>query len=156
MEFEKYLYRGLKKDEIEARQLIPKGILTFENIKVITANSGGSYDQQKLPPIIQVKAHIDKLPTSGVSTSTSEEIARKYAGEGYVARISRKNLEAVGIKEIVVKKIINPAYLLKPEDEEIILHWPGKEGIRFPSKIIEDVYKVCKDPGSALSSKTCI
>jgi len=141
----KYLYRGLRKEEVDAGMiLVPKGIQTFEDLKLITANAGGFYEPRNLGPILRVSRHIEGDKSSGVSTSTNREVAISYAlssppGKQYVVVINREKARLLGIREIVVKEILPLWVIQKPDDEEVIL--VSDTGV-FPKEIIERVDKI--------------
>lgn len=141
----KYLYRGLNEKEIDAGiKLIPKGIQTFEDLKLVVAKPSGIYDFENLGPKIAVLNHINKQETAGVSTSTKKEVAIAYAlsspvGKQYVVTINRERAKVLGIKENIVKKVLPTWTLPKPEDEEVIL--TSDTGL-FPDEIIEGYKKV--------------
>lgn len=141
----KYLYRGLNKEEVDAGiKLIPKGIHTFEDLKLVAANTSGYYEYRNLGPILSVLNHNQELPTSGVSASTDKEIAIGYAMSSppekqYVVMINREKARLLGIKEKVVKDVLPLWAIKKPDDEEVILTYDA--GI-FPKEIIKKVYKI--------------
>lgn len=135
----KYLYRGLREEEVVAGILIPKGIQTFENAKLIIANASGYYDFENIGPIAAIENHINGQPTAGVSVSTNKRVARTYAlssppGKQCVVTINREKTRLSGIKEIIVKEILPLCVIEKPDDDEVIL--VSETGI-FPKDIIE-------------------
>lgn len=141
----KYLYRGLNEQEVDAGiKLIPKGIQTFEDLKLAVAKPSGLYNFENLGPKIAVSNHINRLPTSGVSTSTKKEVAIGYAlsrslGKQYVVTINRERAKALSIKENIVKEILSLWAIPKPDDEEVIL--TSDSGF-FPNEIIERYEKL--------------
>lgn len=140
----KYLYRGLNEQEVdEGIKLIPKGIQTFEDLKLAVAKPSGLYDFENLGPKIAVSNHVNKQSTSGVSTSTKKEVAIVYAlsspmGKQYVVTINRERAKALGTKELIVKEILPLWEIPKPNDEEVILI--SDTGF-FPDEIIEKYEK---------------
>lgn len=136
----KYLYRGLREEEVvEGIKLIPKGIQTFEDVKLAKANASGCYDFENIVPVVTIRNHIEGQPTAGVSVSTNKRVARTYAlssppGKQYVVTIDREKTRLFGIKEIIVKEILPLCVIEKPDDDEVIL--VSETGI-FPKNIIE-------------------
>jgi len=105
----KYLYRGLRAEEVYAGiKLIPKGIQTFEDPRLVVAKPSGVYGFENLGPQLAVSNQIKGQPTSGVSTSTRKEVAIAYAlsSSQYVVTINREKAKALGIKENIVKVIL--------------------------------------------------
>ncbi len=139
----KYLYRGLREEEVDAGfKLIPRGIQTFEDLKLASATTITSLDTklENLGPILTVSDHINEYPTSGISTSTDIDVAKRYAYKSkYIVKINREKAKSLGIKEIIVKKILPLGVIKKPEDEEVIL--TSETGL-FPSEIIEEHKKL--------------
>ena len=133
-----YLYRGLRSDEIESGTLIPKGIRTFEAVKLMVANASGTIESTSVSsPAIH--DHLMGLPTKGVSTSTKEEVAKQYAGQGFIARIDRKIARSLGVKEVIVKDEVPLRVIPKPEDEEVILVGIGEGPL--PKEVVQ-IYHV--------------
>lgn len=136
----KYLYRGLREEEVaEGIKLIPKGIQTFKDVKLVIANASGYYDFENIGPVVTIENHIKGLPTAGISVSTNKKIAIAYAlfspiGKQYVVTIDREKTRLFGITEIVVKEILPLWVIEKPDDDEVIL--VSETGI-FPKDIIE-------------------
>lgn len=141
----KYLYRGLREDEIDAGiKLIPKGIQTFEDPRLVVAKPSGVYGFENLGPQLAMSNQIKGQPTSGVSTSTRKEVAIGYAlsspvGKQYVVTINRERARTLGIKENIVKVVLPLWAMLKPYDEEVIL--TSNIGF-FPDEIIEKYEKL--------------
>ena len=135
------LYRGLRKEEVEARVLIPKGIATFEDLRLAMANADRSITIRNFGKSHAVQSHINGwLPSQGISTSIKEKIARHYAGPGgHVARIAVSKLAAYNIDQIYVKEHLPIDQILKPDDEEVIL-WRKQPG-PFPAEIIIEIYR---------------
>lgn len=138
-----YLYRGLRSAEVDAGyRLIPKGIATFENMRLALANTSGGVELRSYGPLVVTANHLYGLPTSGVSTSTNFNIAARYSTSGpeptwIVVRINRDSLAAHGIEEHWVREIfpnVDPQLI---DFEEVIL--TSKTG-SFPKGIIDQVY----------------
>lgn len=146
-----YLYRGLREEEVRLGQLIPKGIQTFEDVKVVMANAANLCESKNLGPVVGVANHLQGFPTIGVSTSTLEKVAIFYATRGYtsdgcVARIKRDQLSASGIEEICPRQIFPPEAIIKIDNSEIILvaKVPGLffSPQPFPKEIVDEIYLV--------------
>lgn len=141
----KYLYRGLNKEEVDAGiKLIPKGIQTFEDLKLYKSTALGNYVSEQLGPILSVSNHNQGYSTLGVSTSTDIGIAFVYAlssppEKRYVVLINREKTKSLGVKEIVVKDVLSLLAIKKPDDDEVILI--SNAGV-FPKEIIEKAYKI--------------
>lgn len=139
----KYLYRGLRKKEVDAGiRLIPKGIQTFEDLKLYKTTASGNLILDNLGPILSVFNHIQGLPTLGVSTSTLIEVAIGYAlaspvGKQYVVMINREKAKSIGVKEYIVKDKLPLWRIQKPDDEEVIL---TSESRVFSKELIERIY----------------
>ena len=136
-----YLYRGLRKAEVEAGyKLIPKGVQTFENMNLVSANASGTYDLREYGPLVAAANHIRGLPTSGVSTTTNFETAKRYSlsglePTGIVVRIDRSRLAMHNIKEHWVSQVFPSVDWV--DREEVIL-----VGSSFPREIVDQVYDV--------------
>ena len=140
-----YLYRGLRKVEVEAGyKLIPKGAQTFENMNMVHANASGTYDLQEYGPLVATANHLNGLPTSGVSTTANFETAKRYSMSGpeptgIVVRIDRSWLAKYDITEHWVNQIFPSVDWI--DREEVILE--NKLG-SFLREIIDQVYDVSK------------
>lgn len=138
-----YLYRGLRRTEVEAgHKLISKGIQTFENMNLAHANTSGTYELREYGPLVATANHLNGLPTSGVSTTTNFETARRYSMSGpeptgIIVRIDRSRLAAHNITEHWVSQIFPSADWI--DRDEVILE--NKSG-SFPREIVDQVYDV--------------
>ena len=118
-----YLYRGLRPDEVTRRILIAKGEDVFEHptlpcILPFKLSKG---------PKLTVQDHVNENGlTSGVSTSVSFKVAKRYAKSGKIAKIKRHILTRYKIRE----------YPGNIKEQEIILAmFNGNK--EFPLQIIE-------------------
>ncbi len=122
MHNQEFLFRALRKDEIEAGNVpIPKGQKLFEDINF----TGVVFDHQA-----------GKL-TLGVSTTPDLDRARVYARDGVVIKINREKIRELQIKELEINKILRSERISKPEDQEVILTRNNPDP--FPSEIVEEV-----------------
>ena len=143
----KYLYKGLRKEEIDAWNiLIPKSQGPFRSHPRLGIDT-------RLPFVLgeaeeyAVRQHQWKqsgYPTSGVSTTPHFERAKKVYGERNraIVKINRQLFGKYGIKEYVVKEYLGkfPEDIAAPEDDEIIL--VKEDGGPFPKEIIVEVIKI--------------
>ena len=136
-----YLYRGLRKEEVTARQLIPKGVETFNGPMFVVAEASGTYTHVGGEADMALR-HLEGLPTQGISTSKDIAIADYYARHAptefqYVVRIRRDLLSMYGIREFDV--ILLGLKVPKPQDAEVILISP--QGV-FPRELIDRAFRV--------------
>jgi hypothetical protein len=141
----KYLYRALRKEEIDAGNiLIPKSIESFKSHPRLGIDT-------RLPFVLgekeeyAVRQHQWKqsgFPTSGISATPYFERAKVYARQGVIVKIDRELLSKFGIKEYIVKDWLKkfPEDISVPEDEEVIL--VKEECKMLPKEIIIEVIKV--------------
>lgn len=133
----RYLYRGLRQEEVDAGyKLIAKGVDTFEHPR-LPLNLPFRLSEG---PTGTVFNHQNGHPTRGVSTSFSIDRAIHYAGCDIVMRIDREKAKELGVQEYEVNKILKPERINKPEDQEVILAWNGTA--TFTTEIIDTIYKV--------------
>jgi len=143
----KYLYRALRKEEIEAGNiLIPKEQEPFKKLPRLGIDT-------RLPFVLgETEEHAIRqhqwqqkgFLTSGISTTPHFERAKFYARDGVVVKINRSLFNKHGIKEYVVKEYLKkfPEDIAVPDDEEIIL--VKEDGKPFPKEIIEEVIIIDK------------
>ena len=143
----KYLYRALRKEEIDAGNiLIPKSQEPFRSYPRFGIDT-------RFPIVLRdteehaVRQHQWKqsgFPTSGVSTTPHFEKAKFYARDGIIVKINRQLFSKYRIKEYIVKKYLGKFQddIAAPEDDEIIL--VQENGAPFPKEIIEKVVKIDK------------
>lgn len=136
------LYRALNKEEIKAGGiLIPKETTTFLAPLRCGFQVGDNIGMTEEHAVIDHQNN-GKIPTRGVSTTTSRKIAyEKYSKKlGMVALIDRSKLKEYGIKEYVVKDTLHSSKILHPEDEEVIL--VSEIDGEFPKEIITKVIQI--------------
>ena len=153
----KYLYRALRKEEIDAgNRLIPKSQEPFRSdpcfgIDMTFPIEFGS----ETNAVRQHQWKRNGFPTSGVSTTPHFEIAKKdYAKRNRViVKINRQLFGKYGIKEYVVKEYLGkfPEDIAAPEDDEIIL--VKEDGGSFPKEIIEEVIDIHSGPKPKVSNE---
>ena len=138
----RYLYKGLREEEIKLKQLIPKeqGIFMQHPKLPITFPINLGKTRENAARNHQKEKGAGDYKTSGVSTSTKIKIARKYATDegkknGFVAYILRNKLPHYKLKEYDVNN--QCPEVLKPDDCEIILY--DDAGKPMPKDIIEKI-----------------
>lgn len=134
------LYRGLREEEYALGRLIPKGQGKPEQHPKLPRRLPFTLGETIENGAINHQKEIGEEPqgsylTSGVSCTTSYEIAKGWATtgakKGYVAVINCEILDQYGIDKVDVSalpEVINPA------DKEIILYGTG--GAPLPAEII--------------------
>jgi len=133
----RFLFRALNSDEIRAGcVLIPKSkdsFLAEPRFPAMFPIVFGSSERNA------VRDHQwdSRFNTRGVSTSTSLDVAKRYAHNNIIVKVCRDNLREFGIKEYVVKEILPESEISHPEDEEVIL--VQEENGSFPKDIIVEV-----------------
>ncbi|HNV23759.1 MAG TPA: hypothetical protein PLH56_05425 [Candidatus Omnitrophota bacterium] len=140
-----YLYRGLRQEEVDNGQLIAKEQGVFAQHPKLPICLPFSLEKNIINAVInhQKNNGLNEYNTSGVSTSTEIEIAKKYATEyyrrdGYVAYISRDKLRKYNIFEFDVKA--DCPEVANPEDHEVILY--DNVGGAMPKEVIEKIEKI--------------
>ncbi len=139
----KYLYRALRKEEIEAGNiLIPKEQETFKKLPRIGIDTRLPFVMGETEEHAVRQHHWQQkgFPTSGISTTPHFERAKYYAGkDGVIEKIDRSLFNKYGIKEYVVKEYLGKFLedIACPEDDEVIL--VKEDGGDFPKKIIKEV-----------------
>jgi len=136
------LYRALRPKEIAAGGiLIPKCNDSFVAPLRVPFPSGDCVGMNTKHAVRDQQLD-GKLPTRGVSTTTSKEIAFEKYGKkhGIIAVIDRGKLKSYGIREYVVKAILQPEFITYPEDEEIIL--VQEQDGSFPKEIIMELIDI--------------
>jgi len=143
----KYLYRALRKDEIETENiLISKEQETFEKLPRLGIDTRLHFilGETEEYAVRQHQWQQEGFPTSGISTTPHFERAKFYARDGVVVKINRSLFKKYGIKEYVVKECLRkyPEDIACPEDDEVIL--VKKDCGHFPKEIIEEVIIIDK------------
>ena len=137
----KYLYRALRKEEINAGNiLIPKLQGPFRSdprfgIDMRFPIEFGS----ETNAVRQHQWEQRGFQTSGVSATPHFERAKVYTRDYVIVKINRQLFSKYGIKEYVVKEYLGkfPEDIAVPEDDEIIL--VKEDGGPFPKEIIVEV-----------------
>jgi len=140
----KYLYRALRKEEIDAGNiLIPRKQETFKKLPLIGIDTRIPFVVGKTEEYA-VRQHIQRQqkelpPSVGISTTPHFERAKNYNTNGVIVKINRSLFNKYGIKEYVVKEYLGKFLedIALPEDDEVILVKEG--GGDFPKKIIKEV-----------------
>lgn len=123
-----YLYRGVSKEmHLKGLGLVAKGTSLIKGIEFgaeySEMGSGVEMGDSITNGIIAHQTCSTKFPSSGISTSTEFDIAKKYAKhngqEGVVYKISQKELKTFNIELYIVSEFVK--YPNKPEDKEVIL-----------------------------------
>jgi len=143
----KYLYKALRKEEIDAGNiLIPKLQGPFRSHPRLGIDTRFPFvlGETEEHAVRQHQWQRNGFPTSGVSTTPHFEIAKKvYAKRNRViVKINCQLFSKYGIKEYVVKEYLGkfPEDIAAPEDDKIIL--AKEDGGSFPKEIIEEVIKI--------------
>ena len=145
MKGSKYLYRALRKEEIDAGYvLIPKSQKPFKSHPRVGIDMRLPFKigEQEEYAVRQHQWKQNGFPTSGISTTPHFERARDYARDGVIVKTNRQLCSKYGIREYVVKEYLGkfPEDIAVPEDDEIIL--VKKNGDSFPKEIIEKVIQM--------------
>lgn len=138
-----YLYRGLSAQEIKEGKLIPDLAMNFSPL-LIRRYALGMFrrvDNRQHREMEGIR-HQRGERTSGISTTTSFDVAVRYAThngtkDGVVAKISRTKLLQYEIRE-------HPVSFLKPEDCEVVIY-RSIEPRYFPKEIIEEFIRVLRN-----------
>lgn len=143
MNKERYLYRALRQEEIDADYtLIPKSQEPFESHPrlgidtrlpfVLGATTGHAVRQHQWEQ--------SGFPTRGISTTPHLERALFYAqANKVIVKIDRNLFDKHRVKEYVVKDLLRtfPADIAVPDDDEVILVLEDED--LFPSEIICEI-----------------
>jgi hypothetical protein len=143
----RYLYRGLRHEEIDAGcVLIPKAQRPFLAQARLPINLPfvlGERVEHAVREHQQVKkdkATGEEKPlhkTSGVSTTPHfQRAVQNYGRDGVIVKIDTSFFETHGISAHAVADFVDEPFICAPEDEEIIL--VCKKGYKFPNEIIVD------------------
>jgi hypothetical protein len=145
----KYLYRGVNKEmHDKAIGLNSKGTTLNRVVQLgeefAQLGSGMQLGHSNTNGILAHQTDSSRYPTSGISTTTEFEIAKKYATYsnkvGYVYKFDVDDLIKLGIEMFKVSDYI--PYPKKPCDNEVILK--HKLNKSLPSSIIKEVILVEK------------
>lgn len=145
MEFTNYLYRALRKEEIdEGCILIPKIIESFRKhprLPISLPFNLGECEEYAVRQHQWDGEGIPDDPTAGISTTPHLERAKKYAREGMIVKIDRSLFERCSIKEYSVNEWLSnrPEDIAVPGDNEVIL--VNEKGV-FPKEIIVELIRV--------------
>ena len=149
----KYLYRALRKEEIDAGNiLIPKSQEPFRSDPIFgTMDMNFPIEFESVTNAIRHHQWQRGIPTSGVSTTPHFERAKFYAKRnGVIVKIDCQLLSKYGIIEYDVDGYLKPGEIAVPEDDEIIL--VKEDGGSFPKKIIVGV-NILSGPKPKISNK---
>ncbi len=136
---QKYLYRALRKEEIEAGiVIIPKQQRSFEDWPQIGIDITLPF---VLGPTEKYATNHHQLgqETCGISTTPIFERAKFYAKKNkIIVKISRSKLKKYNIKEIDVNE--SGSFVIVPEDQEVILIKLDNEP--WPTDVIQEIIKI--------------
>jgi hypothetical protein len=134
-----YLYRALRKEEIEAGcVLIPKQQRAFQDWPMLGLDTTLPF---YLGPAEKyaINHHQRGQETRGISTTPIFERAKYYASKNKtIVKISRRKLKKNNIKEIIVEE--SGSFKIVPEDHEVILIKLDDEP--WSVDIIEEVIRI--------------
>ncbi|AUD06993.1 hypothetical protein [Spirosoma pollinicola] len=137
----KYLYRALRRAEIEAGyKLIPKGTMEFVAEPRLDLDVFPMVFGSETNAIRHHQWKQNGFTTRGISATPHYERALFYAKRNkVVVRIDTEHFQSLGIRTFDVNESLRerPHEIAVPEDDEIILVYE-KDG-EFPAQIITDV-----------------
>jgi hypothetical protein len=139
----KFLYRALRPDEIKRRVLIPKSggpFVASPMFPQVFPLAFGEHTEHA----VRAQQWDGRYPTSGVSTTPHLKRAEYYAQRNlHIARIAVERLAACGVQTFRVSEHVQPSLIAKPEDDEVILVYPGAK--YFPKDIVVDIFTLPTD-----------
>lgn len=140
----KYLYRALRRTEIEADyKLVPKETTEFVEDPRLDLDVFPMEFGSETNAIRHHQWNQNGFPTRGVSTTPHYERALFYAQRSkVVVRIDTEHFQSLGIQAFDVNERLSerPHEIAVPEDNEFILVY--EEDGEFPSQIIADVFYI--------------
>jgi len=135
------LYRALRREEIEAGCiLIPKSQKPFRANFRFPVKFPAEFGET-VPHAIRDHQDHGKFPTRGISTTPFYQRALHYAQhQRRIARIDVTALSSRGVKCYRVADFVEPEFIAKPEDDEVILVY--EDASDFPDGCIAEVFVV--------------
>ena len=136
-----YLFRAIRKDEIEKGVLIPKVPKHFTSKATFPLKFPINFNNSKEHSIVD---HVDPIRLDGktgyVSTTPKFEIEKYYAKNKKIVKIDTKKFNELNIDAIIVAEVIDSSRIPKPEDEEILLKYDKSDTL--PKEIIEEIIEI--------------